>query len=88
MGTLDAVMESIAKDRSKVVEYIANLTDDDLKMLIKEYQYLREKGLLPSKSNYQKLTAQLSKVFGMTFDLKLTESFLTPEIYKRFLNKP
>jgi hypothetical protein len=87
MTSIDKVLASVTQNHAQLVKEIASLTDNDLRELIREYQHLQKEGSLPENSRYGRLTAKICGVFGLSFNLKLTESFINTEIYKRFLEK-
>jgi len=75
-------------DVNKQIDSIMEVFSDEIiKNLIKEHKQLSDTGLLPPDSPYRLLTETICGLYGITFNLKMGETWLQNEVFKRFLNK-
>ena len=65
---------------------LAEMSDANLKSLLKEFQHLQKEGVLPENSEWSKISTEICTAFNVSYDLKLTESFVMTELINRFVN--
>lgn len=55
--------------------------------LIDDFNHLKNKGVLPENSLYRNLTQQICEIYGVPFSLKLAESWLQNEVFRRYYSE-
>lgn len=71
-------------------EFLKNLSDEQLAEIAQENMTLHETGIIPDGA-FRDFVGEVSKKFEEPFNISMAESFLYPEIIKRFIinsNKP
>ena len=71
---------------NSVQEYLKSLSHEELVQMAKENQELHGTGIMPD-GVFKAFTSNVSKKFSQPFNISLAESFLYPEIIRRFINK-
>jgi hypothetical protein len=69
----------------KHIELIQNLTDEQLKNLVREFLQLHEEGKFPENSEFHKLSKEISTILDMQLNIHLTESLIQMEVFKRYV---
>lgn len=62
-----------------------SFSNAQIKNLIKEFNQLKDTGSLPPDSTYRKLSETICEMYSINFNLKMGESWLQNEIFKRYL---
>ena len=75
-----------ANDRIKAL--MNGYSDITIKAIILEYQQLQNTGLLPAETSlYKELTKRICDLYGVAYNLRMGESWLTQEVFRRFSQK-
>lgn len=72
----------------KIKELVQGYSDVTIKEIITEYQLLQETGLLPQGTSlYRELTKKICGLYGIAYNLRMGESWLVQEVFRRFNDK-
>jgi Mg/Co/Ni transporter MgtE len=66
---------------------LESMSDDDIKKLISDFTDLQKVGVLPVLSPFRDLTIKVCNLYNVDYNLKIGESWLQNEVFRRFLNK-
>jgi ATP-dependent helicase/DNAse subunit B len=72
---------------TRINSMMESFTDNHIKNLIREHNQLDNTGVLPPDSEYRLLSKTICELYGIPFNLKMGETWLQTEVFKRFLAK-
>lgn len=71
----------------QITQLLASFTDDELKKIVSDFADLQKIGVLPVVSPFRDLTIKVCNAYNLPYDIKLGESWLQNEVFRRFLAK-
>lgn len=68
-------------------DYLQAMSDNGIRVMVKQYLHLQKQGVLPPDSLFEKINTEICEWLKQPYNISILAGMLQTEVYRRFLEQ-